>query len=69
MMAAVQKIRDEHERYQTKAVSFFPSGCDPHVPIDDAKTYPIYATCVELNLPVSLMLVFLDRGSQATPSM
>ena len=57
VMAAVQKIRDEHERYQTKAVSFFPSGCSPHVPIDDAKTYPIYATCVELNLPV-----FINAG-------
>ena len=25
-MAAVHKIRDEHERYQTKAVSFFLRG-------------------------------------------
>ena len=52
VMGAVTKIREDHETHGIRAVSFFPAGCDPHVPIDDAKTYPIYATCVELDLPI-----------------
>ncbi len=34
-----------------KAVTAFPSGLVPQVPIDDRKWYPIYAKCVELDLP------------------
>ena len=30
----------------------FPSGTFPQVPIDDPKMYPIYATCVELGIPI-----------------
>jgi uncharacterized protein len=33
-------------------VSLFPSGCNPPVPIDDRRMYPVYTTCVELGLPV-----------------
>ena len=29
----------------------FPSGLCPQVPINDKRWYPIYAKCVELNLP------------------
>ena len=52
VMGSVTKIREDHETHGIRAVSFFPAGCDPHVPIDDAKTYPIYATCIELDLPI-----------------
>ena len=52
VMGAVEKIHSEHETYGTKAVSFFPAGNLPNVAIDNAKAYPIYATCVELNLPI-----------------
>ena len=30
----------------------FPAGTFPQVPIDDPKMYPIYATCVELGIPI-----------------
>ncbi|MGA0735135.1 MAG: amidohydrolase family protein, partial [Steroidobacteraceae bacterium] len=35
-----------------QAVSFFPCGNNPQVPINDKKVYPIYATCVDLGLPI-----------------
>ncbi|HJM27644.1 MAG TPA: amidohydrolase family protein [Acidimicrobiales bacterium] len=57
VMGAVTKIKEDHATHGIRAVSFFPAGCDPHVPIDDAKTYPIYATCVELDLPI-----FINAG-------
>jgi hypothetical protein len=34
------------------AAQWFPAGCNPQVPIDDAKAYPIYAACVELDIPI-----------------
>lgn len=34
-----------------KAVTAFPSGLVPQVPIDDKRWYPIYSKCVELDLP------------------
>ena len=34
------------------AAAFFPAGCVPQVPIDDRRAYLLYATCVELGLPV-----------------
>lgn len=34
------------------AAAFFPCGCVPQVPIDDRKAYPIYAKCVELDVPI-----------------
>ena len=30
----------------------FPSGCVPQVAIDDPKMYPLYAKCVELDIPM-----------------
>ena len=30
----------------------FPAGCNPQVPINDKKMYPIYAKCVELGISV-----------------
>ena len=57
VIGSVTKIRKGHSMHAISAVSFFPAGCDPHVPIDDAKTYPIYATCVELDLPI-----FINAG-------
>lgn len=34
------------------AASFFPCGNNPQVPINDKRVYPIYATCVDLGLPI-----------------
>lgn len=52
IVGEVRRIRAEHEEHGTRAVSFFPVGPVPQVPVDAAGWYPIYATCVELGLPV-----------------
>jgi uncharacterized protein len=50
-MAEVRKIRRLHAEYGIKAVTAFPSGICPQVPINDKKWYPIYALCVDLDIP------------------
>ncbi|MGZ4708668.1 MAG: amidohydrolase family protein [Acidimicrobiales bacterium] len=30
----------------------FPAGCNPQVPINDKRMYPIYSKCVELDIPI-----------------
>jgi predicted TIM-barrel fold metal-dependent hydrolase len=52
VMGAVRKIRAAHADHGLNAVSMFPAGCFPQVPVDDAKMYPVYAACVELDIPV-----------------
>ncbi len=52
IVGEVRRIRDEHLLLGTRAVSLFPVGPLPQVPVDGAGWYPIYATCVELGLPV-----------------
>ena len=51
-MDAVRKIVDDHRELGTRAVTVFPAGTFPQVPINDKKMYPIYAKCVELGLSV-----------------
>lgn len=50
-MDAVREIVRLKETLNIKAVTGFPSGLCPQVPIDDRKWYPIYAKCIELDLP------------------
>ena len=50
-MDEVRKIERLHKEFNIKAVTGFPSGLCPQVPIDDKKWYPIYAKLVELDLP------------------
>ncbi len=50
-MEEVRKIKRLHEDYGIKAVTAFPSGLCPQVPLGDKKWYPIYAACVELDIP------------------
>jgi predicted TIM-barrel fold metal-dependent hydrolase len=50
-MEEVRKIERLYRERDIKAVTAFPSGLCPQVPIDDKKWYPIYAKCVELDLP------------------
>jgi uncharacterized protein len=52
VMGSVQAIRQEYETFGIRATSVFPSGTFPQVAIDDPKMYPIYATCVELQIPI-----------------
>lgn len=53
-MEEVRKIRRLHREYGIKAVTAFPSGLCPQVPIDDRKWYPIYATCIDLDIPICI---------------
>ncbi len=49
-MDEVRRIRSFHEEYGLVALSTFPSGY--RTAINDAPYYPIYATAVELGLPI-----------------
>ena len=49
---AVRRIRKAKEEHDIKAVTSFPAGCVPQVPVNDAKYYPIYQTCIDLDIPV-----------------
>ncbi|MFD0855637.1 amidohydrolase family protein [Actinomadura adrarensis] len=51
-MDAVRKLVREHEEFGIRAAGCFPSGTFPQVPINDKKMYPIYAKCVELDIPI-----------------
>jgi hypothetical protein len=51
-MKGIARIAAEYETHGIRAVSVFPAGTFPQVPINDKKMYPIYAKCVELDLPV-----------------
>jgi len=49
-MEAVRRIVRFHEEFGLKAVGAFPAGLTPQVPLNDAKWYPVYAKCVELDI-------------------
>src|SRR3954452_1548656 len=49
---AVRKIRELKDRYDIKAVTTFPAGCNPQVPVNDRRYYPIYQTCIDLDIPI-----------------
>ncbi|MEP3890537.1 MAG: amidohydrolase family protein [Hellea sp.] len=49
-----KKIRQLHAEGIISAVSCFPAGTFPQVPIDHKNMWPIYATCEELGLPIFL---------------
>ncbi|HEX7406327.1 MAG TPA: amidohydrolase family protein [Candidatus Binatia bacterium] len=51
-MDEVRKIMALYQRFGLKAVTAFPCGLCPQVPINDKKFYPIYAKCVELDIPI-----------------
>ncbi|MCB2078691.1 MAG: amidohydrolase [Novosphingobium sp.] len=51
-MDAVRLIQHDYEEHAIAGVSFFPSGQQPPVPINDKLAYPIYAKCIELDLPI-----------------
>jgi hypothetical protein len=49
-MDTVRKIKRFHDEWGIVAVTTFPSGCA--TAINAAPYYPVYATCVELGLPI-----------------
>lgn len=50
-MDEVRRIEKLHKEHSIKAVTAFPSGLCPQVPVNDKKWYPIYAKLVELDIP------------------
>ena len=51
----MQGVRDLVKAYETlgiKAATAFPAGMTPQVPINDKRFYPIYAKCIELDIPI-----------------
>lgn len=50
-MNEVRKIRRLKEKYDIKAVTAFPAGLCPPVSLDSKYWYPIFATCVDLDIP------------------
>lgn len=51
-MEEIRRIVRLSEQYDLRALTCFPSGTFPQVPINDKKMYPIYAKCVELAIPI-----------------
>lgn len=52
VMGALRRIEDCRAEWGIKAVTVFPAGCLPQVPINDRLMYPIYTKCCELDLPL-----------------
>ncbi len=51
-METVRALESAVHELGVKAATFFPCGCVPQVPIDDRMVYPVYAKCVELDIPI-----------------
>ena len=51
-MKAIQKINTAAQATDLKAITLFPSGCNPGVAINDKRMYPVYAKACELDIPV-----------------
>jgi uncharacterized protein len=51
-MDQVRELIRAHAEHGIRAVTTFPAGVQPQIPINDKLWYPIYAKCVELDLPV-----------------
>ena len=49
---AVRRIRAAYDKHGIKAVTTFPAGCNPQVPVSDRRYYPIYQTCIDLDIPI-----------------
>jgi predicted TIM-barrel fold metal-dependent hydrolase len=49
---AVRCIREAHAEHGIVAVTTFPAGCNPQVPVSDRRYYAVYQTCVDLDIPI-----------------
>ncbi|MGD0392849.1 MAG: amidohydrolase family protein [Acidimicrobiales bacterium] len=48
----VRAIRRAASDFGIVAVTTFPAGCNPQVPVSDRRYYPVFQTCVDLDLPI-----------------
>ena len=55
-MDAVRATSRAHAELGIVGVTLFPVGYVPPVPINDKRMYPLYAKCVELDVPVSVQV-------------
>jgi uncharacterized protein len=53
-MAGVRDLVRAVEELDVRAATAFPAGMTPQVPIDDKRFYPLYAKCVELDIPICI---------------
>ncbi len=53
-MEGVRALERSVREYGVKAATAFPAGMCPQVPINDKKFYPLYAKCVELDIPICI---------------
>ncbi|MGI8663619.1 MAG: amidohydrolase family protein [Acidimicrobiales bacterium] len=53
-MEGVRDLVRAHEELGVKAATAFPAGMNPQVPINDKRFYPIYAKCIELDIPICI---------------
>ena len=51
-MKAIEQIKQAADTVDLKGVQLFPAGCNPGVPINDKRMYPVYSKCCELDIPV-----------------
>ena len=51
-MDGIRSMVRQYEEFGVRAFTAFNSGYNPQVGIDEALMYPIYAKCVELDLPI-----------------
>jgi predicted TIM-barrel fold metal-dependent hydrolase len=51
-MEAVRALERGVGEHGAKAAHVWGTGLNPQVPLDDKKLYPVYAKCVELDLPI-----------------
>ena len=53
-MKGVRDLVKAHETLGIKAATAFPAGMTPQVPINDKRFYPLYAKCIELDIPICI---------------
>jgi predicted TIM-barrel fold metal-dependent hydrolase len=53
-MQGVRDLVRAYEEFGIKAATAFPAGMLPQVPINDKKLYPLYAKCIELDIPICI---------------
>ena len=56
-MDAIRDLKRGVREADVKAAATFPCGLSPQVAINDKKMYPVYAACVELDIPI-----FINAG-------
>ncbi len=51
-MDGIRELVRAHETWGVRAVTAFPAGYSPQVPIGDKRMYPLYSKCIELDIPI-----------------